>query len=49
MDNAFKYIKENMGIDTEVSYPYEARNDQCRFNAQNVGATDTVRIFLFLS
>jgi len=41
MDNAFKYIKENKGIDTEASYPYEARDDTCRFNAKNVGSTDT--------
>jgi cathepsin L len=41
MDNAFKYIKENMGIDTESSYPYEAKNDKCRFTTKNVGATDT--------
>ena len=40
MDYAFKYIKENHGIDTEKSYPYEAFDDICRFNAKNIGATD---------
>ena len=25
MDNAFRYIKANKGIDTEVTYPYKAK------------------------
>jgi len=41
MDQAFSYIKANKGIDTEESYPYEAQDGDCRFKAENVGATDT--------
>lgn len=40
MDYAFKYIKDNGGIDTEKTYPYEGTDSQCRYNAANSGATD---------
>jgi hypothetical protein len=38
---AFEYIKENGGIDTEDSYPYEDDVRPCRFKPENVGANDT--------
>ncbi|CAF0984938.1 unnamed protein product [Rotaria sordida] len=41
MDASFQYIKANKGIDTEASYPYEAKDGNCRFNPKTVGATDT--------
>ena len=35
-DEAFMFIKENMGIDTEVSYPYEAKvNNLVPFSMQS--------------
>jgi cathepsin L len=41
MDQAFQYIKVNNGIDSEDSYPYEARDDSCRFKQANIVATDS--------
>lgn len=41
MDFAFQYIKQNHGIDTENSYPYEAKEGTCRYTKKNSGATDT--------
>merc|ERR1719367_214655 len=40
MENAYGYIKENKGIDTESSYPYTAKTGKkCLFKAEDVGAT----------
>ena len=44
MELAFLYIKSNGGIDTEATYPYEARNGKCRFDPKNIGATDRVNL-----
>jgi len=41
MDSAFNYVFKTKGIDTEASYPYEARDGRCRFNKTNIGANDT--------
>ena len=44
MDFAFAFIQYEHGLDTEDSYPYEARGPKegtsCRFNKNNIGATD---------
>merc|ERR1719153_470175 len=41
MDNAFAYIKANGGIDTENGYPYHGMEEDCVFNATDIGAEDT--------
>ncbi|KAG1679591.1 Cathepsin L [Nymphon striatum] len=41
MDNAFRYIKSNKGVDTEKSYPYTAEDGTCHFKKQDIGATDS--------
>jgi cathepsin L len=41
MDNAFQYIKENGGIDTEAGYPYKGIDEDCEFRKNDIGADDT--------
>ncbi|VEN35864.1 unnamed protein product, partial [Callosobruchus maculatus] len=40
MDNAFRYIKANGGIDTEESYPYDGKDEKCHYDPSEKGATD---------
>ena len=40
MVEAFNYIKEHKGLDTEKSYPYEGKDGKCRFKPSSVGAKE---------
>ncbi|XP_059156414.1 procathepsin L-like [Physella acuta] len=40
MDQAFQYVIDNKGIDTEQSYPYKPEDRKCRFKKETIGATD---------
>ncbi|KAK0068479.1 cathepsin L1 [Biomphalaria pfeifferi] len=40
MDNSFRYVIANKGIDTETSYPYKPEDGKCKFTKANVGATE---------
>merc|ERR1712179_235576 len=37
----YNYIKDNRGVDTESSYPYEGRDASCRYSSAYRGATCT--------
>lgn len=39
MDDGFRYIEKNHGIDSEESYPYIAQDGMCHFKKSAVGAT----------
>lgn len=40
MADALDFVKEEGGIDSEQSYPYEARTRKCRFRKENVAFSD---------
>uniref|UniRef100_A0A3P9MD48 Cathepsin K n=1 Tax=Oryzias latipes TaxID=8090 RepID=A0A3P9MD48_ORYLA len=38
MTNAFKYVQENGGIDSEAAYPYMGEDQPCRYNVSGLAA-----------
>uniref|UniRef100_A0A4W3K4G5 Cathepsin L1-like n=1 Tax=Callorhinchus milii TaxID=7868 RepID=A0A4W3K4G5_CALMI len=47
MENAFKYVSDNNGIDSEDGYPYTATDDPCNYNP-NYKATNCTN-YMFVS
>ncbi|XP_044517347.1 procathepsin L-like [Gracilinanus agilis] len=41
MDNAFTYVKDNGGIDTEQAYPYIGQDSECKYRPECSGANVT--------
>lgn len=41
MDNAFQYIKDNRGLDSEKSYPYVGQETSCKYDPEESAANDT--------
>ncbi|KAL2771836.1 cathepsin S isoform 2 preproprotein [Daubentonia madagascariensis] len=39
MTEAFQYIIDNNGIDSEASYPYKAMDEKCQYDSKNRAAT----------
>ncbi|XP_008069913.1 cathepsin L1-like [Carlito syrichta] len=41
MDNAFRYVQENAGLDSEESYPYLGRDGHCNYKPEYSVANDS--------
>ncbi|XP_035211724.1 cathepsin L1-like isoform X2 [Stegodyphus dumicola] len=41
MENAFQYVIDNRGIDTEKDYPYIGMSSDCKFKRSDIGANCT--------
>jgi len=46
MANAFTWIIQSHGIESEADYPYEMENGKCRFNPQKIAASITNFTFI---